>query len=581
MMTKAELKILQHSFPLAVVIIFAIIIFWAAPSDWSKVFFIDHDAPFDYFDWRSLYVNESNSRISSLALVSLFPNVLISQACTECPIFLQSFVLKILPFLFFIFFFSRKLASYHLEKISIWQFYLSIFSIIFLIFFGLTGQMFINAGIFYNYLFQLNFYLFLWHFLLYINNEKVINNQKFIWLSLALMQSSIVIGSTVVPMGIYLTTIYAGSIRKSFINIYGLLSLGGVMVSAGLFLYLSSLQNISLISGVDEVKNFITHKGYENLQGGYYYQFIGFSNWGIYTSWPDRLIGGFTSYYSKSSYQASLIIINLVATSYLYVTKRYRILIIIIIFIIISAGSQGVFGDIFVWMIGAIPGFQSIRTPDNKFGYFTQAIFLLSLFCSLGWQKDSIRKVLFIAFSLLLVITVVPILKGEVFFGLNSQFSQKSTFLIDISYDKNLLEQAQPKSFLMAIPGAGNFDHPSGRIGPVDPIFRLYPKVISYSSALADSRSIYFESLKNHQFDQLKNIDVVMVRRSSKLILAQWLDEGGFRKLYEDEFTQIYKRNPQEISTPFSFKYLFYILLSNFFFFGFLSVTLYRSYGVK
>ena len=148
-------------------------------------------------------------------------------------------MLKILPFLFFIFFFSRKLASYHLEKISIWQFYLSIFSIIFLIFFGLTGQMFINAGIFYNYLFQLNFYLFLWHFLLYINNEKVINNQKFIWLSLALMQSSIVIGSTVVPMGIYLTTIYAGSIRKSFINIYGLLSLGGVMVSAGLFLYLS------------------------------------------------------------------------------------------------------------------------------------------------------------------------------------------------------------------------------------------------------------------------------------------------------------------------------------------------------
>ena len=581
MLNNLEKNLLQRSFPSILAIIFLLIIFWPAPSDWSTIFFVDHDAPFDYLSWRSFYINESNSRISSLALVSLLPNILISQACNQCALFFQSFVLKIAPFLVFIFFFSRKLTSFSSEKLPTWQFYALIFSTIFMIFFGLTGQMFINAGIFYNYLFQLNFYLFLWHFLAYLKYENALDDSKFRYLSLALMQSSIIIGSTVIPMGIYLTFIYFGRIRKTFFNVYGLLSLAGIIVSAGLFLYLSGLQNISLVSGVDEVNNFVTHKGYENLQGGYYYQFIGLSNWGIYTSWPDRLIGGFTGYYTKLSYQLPIVIINILAATYLYATKRYRVLLILIIFIILSAGSQGLFGEFFVWMIGAIPGFQSIRTPDNKFGYFTQAMFLLALFCSSSWYKNVIRNLVLLAFSFLIIITIVPILKGEVFFGLNSQFSPKSTFLVDTSYDKNLLLQVKAESFLLAVPGIGNIDHPSGRIGPIDPIFRLHPLVIAYSSALADSRSIYYEALKSHQFDQLKNIDVVLIRKSIKLIPENKLEDSGFKKRYEDEFTTLYSRIPQSIATPYSIKYLLYILLSDLAFFGMLGIFLYRFYVTK
>ena len=214
MLKKLSSLSIKKPFPLVVTSVLLILIFFSSPENWLSSYFLDHDYPFDYFNWKSLYINQSNARISTLALVSLLPNIIISQILGTSIAFLQSFVIKILPLIIFIYFFSQKIVDWYINNSNKWQDYLFILLAILLIFFGLTGQMFLNSGIFYSYIFQLNFYLFLIHLGTYLHNPNLIYQKKYIYLGAALIQTSIIIGSTFIPIIIYFFILFSGNIKK-------------------------------------------------------------------------------------------------------------------------------------------------------------------------------------------------------------------------------------------------------------------------------------------------------------------------------------------------------------------------------
>jgi hypothetical protein len=211
-----------------------------------------------------------------------------------------------------------------------------------------------------------------------LRNPALIFQEKYLFLAASIIQTSIIMGSTVIPMCLYCGILYFGGFKK-VLNIKSIAILALLTISALVVFYLSRYQNISLDSGLDELNSHVINKGYENITGGYFYQFIGFSNWGIYTGWPDRLIGGFIDYFHKPQYQLALVFLNCAAVYWLFKSSQYRLCIITLIFLIFSVGSQPPLGFIFIWLIEHIPGFESIRTPDNKFGFYTQAILILAL----------------------------------------------------------------------------------------------------------------------------------------------------------------------------------------------------------
>jgi hypothetical protein len=518
-----------------------VLIFFSSPKNWWHFFFLDHDYPFDFYDWKSLYINQSNGRISTLALIGLLPNVIASQMVGSAVPFFQSFVIKIIPLIFFFYIFAKKITEWFIDEVCTWQDYLFISLAIFLVFFGLTGQMFFSAGIFYSFIIQLNFCLFLLHLCAYFRNPVLIYQEKYIYLAAAVIQTSIISGSTVIPMSLYFSILYFGSYKK-VLNLKRILIIVLLILSALTIFILSRYQNISLDTGLDELNTRIINKGYENITGGYFYQFIGFSNWGIYTGWPDRLIGGFVKYFDKPQYQIALFLLNSAALYWLLKNSLYRLSMIVLCFLIFSVGSQPPLGFIFIWLVEHIPGFESIRTPDNKFGFYTQAILISALIKSWTWYSKNIKKLLLFALVLVSIFNLYPIFLGKVLFGYSSQFSPNSTFILNIEYEKSLISKLQKDDFIMSIPGYGVFDHPSGRVGLIDPIYSLHSKVISYSTAIADPKSSYFIALNSGNLSGLKDVNAIIARKPHHNVLDRaQLSAAGFNNVYEDQYTIIYK----------------------------------------
>lgn len=549
------------------------LIFIPGPVDWFNSFFLDHDYPFDFYSWNSLYISESTGRLSSFALISLFPNLMVSNLVGSHVAFLQSFAVKIAPLFPFIYLISKSLIKWKKDSLASWGDYLILLIIIFLFQFNLLGQMFINTGIFYNWMFQACLYLFAFHFYKYQQNQKSIFTQKGVYLSALLLQTSIIVGSLVIPIGLYLVIIYLGKI-KSLIKI-NILILIGLVASCILFFLLTKLQNISIYTSLDEFDNFVLGRGYQNISGGYIYQFIGYSNWGIYTGWNDRLIGGFTSFYQLPSYQIALFFLNSASVFYLIKIKRYRILFILCCFIFFAVGSQPPLGGLYVWLVDTVPGFQSIRTPDNKFGPFIQIILLICLLDSWSWYKKIWKMFILISLILVATINIVPLINGSTVFGKNSQFSPTSSFILDIGYERKLLKIINPDDFVMVIPGNGNFDHPSGRVGFIDPLFNLHKNIISYNSAISDRQSKYHAALKIGDYNNLKNVNVIVLRNSEKFTDQSKMEDAGFQKIYEDQYTSIFRAKPKPISLTFNDKFLLYIVLIGIFIYGFLAWLIY------
>ena len=559
MFTKDESIFINKWFPLvAVLMLFAIIVF-PGGLNLQNNFFLAHDYPFDYKNLMHLYVSESTGRISSLAFVSLAPNVILSKVSSIFGVYIQTFLIKIAPYFIFSYLYIKYILEIGFIKLNNWQGCFYLFSIYFLVTLGLSVQMAINTGQFFNILFQLNFYLFIFHLTLYINDQNIVHKNKFNLLTFLLLDSSVLLGSTFIPTILYLTFIYTGSFRAIFNKKYSI-QIVLIFLSIAVIYFLLKIHGISLITNIDEYNNFQLNKAYQAIKGGYFYQFIGFSNWGIYTGWDDRLFGGFAHFYNNIIFQIALFSLNAISCFYFYRQKKFRLLIILGVFLVLSVGDQPPLGFIFLFLLENIPGFSSIRTPDNKFGLFTQAILLLNLLFLASDLRSRQKLYISTLISVAIIFLLPPLITGKTVFGFNSIFSERSTYLLNDSVDRQLASKLTSNDFVLLIPGAGNFDHPSGRVGPIDPLPHYVDHYVSYEAVIGDTHSPYASYLIGSKPVIPPDINAVIYRKSFlKFSKFEWAAQG-FSIAFEDEHTVLYKRFSNPHIPTYSNHYLNYII---------------------
>lgn len=559
MFTESESILIKKWFPfLTALILFAVIVFPGGLS-LQQNFYLAHDYPFDYKNLKHLYVSESTGRISSLAIVSLAPNILLSKFSSIFGVYIQTFIIKIAPYFVFTYFYLKFILKIGFVNLNNWQMCFYLFCIYFMVTLGISIQMAINTGLFFNILFQLNFYIFIFHITLYLKDQTIVNQNKFNLLTFLLLNTSILLGSTFIPIIIYILMIYANDIKAIFNKKY-LLHIWLILTSIAIIYLLLKIHGISLITNIDENNNFQHNKAYQAIRGGFFYQFIGFSNWGIYTGWEDRLFGGFTHFYKNPIFQMSLFSLNAVSLFFLYKKRRFNLLIILAVFLLLSVGNQPPFGFIYIWLLENLPGFASIRTPDNKFGLFIQAILLLNLLMISSEIK--LRQILHITvFITIAIIFLMPsLITGKTVFGFNSIFSERSTYILNNSFDRQIASKLSKDNFVLLIPGSGNYDHQSGRVGPIDPMPYYVDHYISYQAVIGDSHSPYFSYLAGKKPEIPPEINAVVYRKSfPKFANFEWASQG-FSIAYEDEHTVLYKRQSDIKIPSYSNYYLYYII---------------------
>ncbi len=157
MFTECEKEFINKWFALLVTLALMAIIILPGSLNFTQTFFLAHDYPFDYKNLMHLYVSESTGRISSLAFISLLPNIVLSKLSSFFGVYAQTFLIKILPYFIFTYFYLRKLIKDNYVKLNNWQDCFNVFGIYFLITLGLNNQMAINTGFFFNILYQINF----------------------------------------------------------------------------------------------------------------------------------------------------------------------------------------------------------------------------------------------------------------------------------------------------------------------------------------------------------------------------------------------------------------------------------------
>jgi len=559
MFTEYEKVFINKWFALLVTLALMAIVILPGPLNFSQTFFLAHDYPFDYKNLMHLYVSESTGRISSFAFISLLPNIVLSKLSSFFGVYAQTFLIKILPYFIFTYFYLRKLIKDNYVKLNNWQDCVYVFGIYFLITLGLNNQMAINTGFFFNILYQFNFYLFLFHATLYIYDSEVIHKNSFKLLTFLLFESSILLGSIFIPITIYLAIIYC----KAFLEIFNkryTTEIALVFFSVVTMYFLLKIHGISLLTNFDETNNFELNRSYQAIKGGYFYQFIGFSNWGIYTGWSDRIFGGFTHFFSNPIFQASLFSLNALSLYYFLKQKKYFLVLILIIFLVLSVGDQAPFGFLYVFLLENVPGFASIRTPDNKFGVFIQGILLLNLLLAI--TRFKVREKAYIVLLLIgaLIFLIPPLLTGKTVFGLKSIYSSKSTYILESQGELKMAAQLSSNDFVLLIPGAGNFDHPSGRVGPIDPMPHYIDHYVSYAAVIEDIHSPYSHYLNRKAQVIPPEINAVIYRKSfSKFDKYDWASHG-FYKVYEDEYSILYKKASEPKVPVYSKYFLAYII---------------------
>jgi hypothetical protein len=159
-----------------------------------------------------------------------------------------------------------------------------------------------------------------------------------------------------------------------------------------------------------------------------------------------------------------------------------------------------------------------------------------------------------------IVFLLLPLITGKTVFGVNSTFSANSTYLLNDNSERQIANKLSSSDFVLLIPGAGNFDHPSGRIGPVDPMPYYIDHFISFDAVVNDTHSPYATYLTLKTPEIPPEINAVVYRKSfHKFRHYDWAS-AGFTIVYEDEYSVLYKRDSQPKIPTYSNHHLLYIV---------------------
>jgi hypothetical protein len=332
-----------------------------------------------------------------------------------------------------------------------------------------------------------------------------------------------------------------------------------------LFFNIIKINHFSLFSGMPEqFKTLVEGGTYQNIKGGILWQIAGLTDWSMYTSWPNRIFGLMD--FRIDIFIPQLFHLSLIFIIILYFTKCNKNIIyfLSLIFILICAffakGSQEPFGKLYIYLINNFKIFQSIRTPDNKFGiYLNFSILLLSIAVLLKGNIANLTKlvVVFISSSYL-VLCSYNLYTGETTFGMKDQTTGNFAYAANISKDYPLIQQLD--SFErggyvgVLFPGFGNVKTPSGIIGYRDYLsYRYIDSLLNYWAATEGPYGHELKSLSDLSGDHFESwfykrgVSYIVIRKSSindeNNFIYQRLLSKFFNLVYEDGYSKIYFRD--------------------------------------
>lgn len=531
-----------------IVIIYAIIIFFAiiAPcffyTDFNNIAVI-HDLVPKYKNFDYIFYSPSLNKLSPLAFSSSFYNSFLNIVLANYTNILTTFYIPLALYCMASILTLKIIIVNKKNKIK------SIFSLaisIFIIYFGYTSQVNLSSGVSYNLSITLTMALFVIH--LFGIRGSSINN---IFL-LLLLESACISLVFFIPILIYSLIMFNYKIRpKAYEIISAILIIITVVINYKLLTYNNNF------SGGQQL--FIASDGgYGHMQGGYLYQFLGFNNWTNYVVWDDRLFNGFIRLENDYIYICIIFIINSISLMYFWYKRDFRIILIIALYLIFSVGSQGVFGQIYIYLVDNIPGFSSVRTPDTKFGFFLQSIFVYGIFCLLNITiSKKVRYFILFLLCSLVIKLFFPLISAKTQLGIRSLYQPLSTYLVDGDENMYLASFMGENSKILLVPGQGNITLNGKRVGYNDPMTYYHGKTYNYSQILL-SNSLNYKGIIN-------SFNYILIRNGT---FKDDLNLSNFSLIYKDADSEIFKNElvPTPLRNAIKFSdHKLYFIMSGFF----------------
>lgn len=379
---------------------------------------------------------------------------------------------------------------------------------------------------------------------------------------LALMSFSRIIVITLFNLSIilYLVSSKWNLIFKiKYIKIFLCYSVISIFILLLLYLYILNSNGKSIMpqfaQNLPEIASGAT---YGNLKGGILYQILGFSDWSMYTPEPNRLFAGMNfnfHFYIPQLFTFLLLFFSILSFKFGVLNKKIMVCILFLfISYFLSKGNQEPLGSVFLFLVNNIPPFQSIRTPDTKFGVYSIAtLLIISLYYALK-NKSMLIKYIFLTFSLIYLTNSIPsILNGETSFGILDKNTENYSYTINLDSDINLikiinrLKQEDIRGVL--IPGLGTIDSPSGKIGFRDYLDSINSNLINYYAAF---NGPFSDLLRNESIESLelwmylRGLNFIVIRRSALEHLPNYLstlsNNNSLEIIYSDKHSILLRK---------------------------------------
>lgn len=527
-------------------------------------------------------VDKNNLNINSIGSIIDFPEQLINFLFQDVFLIKNPFIVKII-FLW---------AACFILSIVIYNLYRPrrAFDIAFnaicvlLVFSNIPFQWLINNGVMYRFSMQI-LYLFAALVIIYAINFDKKNNSRGgllallittnIYFVLALWSFSYIVASGLIILLISMPILFNNRHElfkftgyKEFIILNSFLAL----LLVYFFYQVVVFDHFSVVDSTYEASNaHLSGSTYSHILGGVLYQIQGLSDWSMYTDIGFKNFG--TMDFNFKSNAPQLLTIGMYVCVIFFLFSKSAsfkssslnfAFLFLLIAVFFAKGAQTPFGYVFELLVNKFKVFQSIRTPDNKFGVFIFLVLILILMKLYSIQKSFFLKcVSFVLCFIYLIVAVRPILDGDTLFGRRDSNAQNFSYLIGLDRDQALLDQIKKFDSVgysgVLIPGYGYVATPSGYTGFQDYPDRVSSHLLNYAKATSGP---YGELLREDSYKKknlsnfirwldLRGIRYIVLRKSTlnnsyNFCIDCIEHDARFNKIYDDQFTVLYGYKPAD-----------------------------------
>ena len=482
-----------------------------------------------------------------------------------------AYIARIIPIIFACYLVSLYIYKKLIKKTSLTNILISLILII-LLFSNITFQWLVNDGVMYGVTVQACMLLGCLTILFGLSDLNHTSDTKIMtWLALIVANALLSLWSFafLIPQCMLIILCFAQLYKRrcellnlKYIKVFLSINILLFATLAALFYLIVSYDHYSLFNTlIPNANRLIDTKVYENISGGILNQLAGLNDYSMYTNLGNLSFGSMNFNFDLFLPQFCILALYICIISYALLYKLpnflYQILLFIAIGLFFSKASQIPFGFIYEFLVRNFTIFQSIRTPDTKFGiYIISFLILLCLFC-INTYKSKILKALVASISLIyLSCTIYPILESETTFGRVDQNTGNHPYSVDLDTDLKLITLLQDLSLKnkkgVLIPGIGHIQTNFSRIGFQDYLDKVVPNLLSYNSSYDGPHNQYLRAENNAYTDNnfvkwlnLRKISYLIIRKSYltnrlNICLACIEKNEEFSKIYDDNFSVVF-----------------------------------------